>query len=180
MIASLHPAVVFGVTFNRAQRGDDAARRLVLADPQMKGDILLLYNNFRVLIDVVVCNPATRKALAAGSHEQRGVAAAQRRREKDTKYSKVLPQHLTYQDSFRFVVFAIEVGGTIDQPAMTWLNEFLVAAGMGGDLRVLLGLLSKSMARTTNAVMKDCRNRVTQLAPEGNPVAEAVAEDGEA
>jgi hypothetical protein len=180
VVSSLHPAVVYGVTFNRAQRGDDAARRLIPADPQMKGDILLLYNNYRVLIDVVVCNPATRKALAAGSHEQRGVAAAQRRREKDTKYSKVLPQHLTYQDSFRFVVFAIEVGGTIDQPAMTWLNEFLVAAGMGGDLRVLLGLLSKSMARTTNAVMKDCRNRVTQLAPEGNPVAEAVAEDGEA
>ena len=180
VVSSLHPAVIYGVTFNRAQRGDDAARRLIPADPQMKGDILLLYNNFRVLIDVVVCNPATRKALAAGSHEQRGVAAAQRRREKDTKYSKVLPQHLTYQDSFRFVVFAIEVGGTIDQPAMTWLNEFLVAAGMGGDLRVLLGLLSKSMARTTNAVMKDCRNRVTQLAPEGNPVAEAVAEDGEA
>ena len=51
---------------------------------------------------------------------------------------------------------------------------------LGGDLRVLLGLLSKSMARTTNAVMKDCRNRVTQLAPEGTPVAEAVAEDGEA
>ncbi len=72
------------------------------------------------------------------------------------------------------------MGGTIDQPAMTWLNEFLVAAGMGGDLQALLGLLTKSMARTTNAVMKNCRNRVTQLAPEGNPVAEAVAEDGDA
>ena len=71
------------------------------------------------------------------------------------------------------------MGGTIDQPAMTWLSEFLVAAGMGGDLRVLLGLLTKSIARTTNAVMKNCRNRVTQLAPEGNPVAEAAAEDGD-
>ena len=73
----------------------------------------------------------------------------------------------------------MEVGGTIDQPAMTWLSEFLTAAGMGGDLRSLLGLLSKSIARTTNSVMKDCRYRVTQLAPEDNLVAEAVAEDGD-
>jgi hypothetical protein len=179
VVQSLHPQVIYGVTYNRAQRGNDAARRLVAADPQMKGDILLLYNGFRVLIDVVVCNPATRKAIAAGSHEQRGVAAAQRRAEKESKYSKFLPAHLTYQDSFRFVVFAMEVGGTIDQPAMTWLSEFLTAAGMGGDLRSLLGLLSKSIARTTNSVMKDCRYRVAQLAPEVNLVAEAVAEDGD-
>lgn len=180
VIASLRPPVAYGVTFNRAQRGNDAAKRLARADPQMKGDILLLYNGMQVLIDVVVCNPASRKAIAAGSYEQEGIAAAQRRGEKNTKYARFLPSPLTYQDSFRFVVFAIEVGGTIDQPAMTWLNEFLVAAGMGGDLQALLGLLTKSMARTTNAVMKNCRNRVTQLAPEGNPVAEAVAEDGDA
>ena len=58
-------------------------------------------------------------------------------------------------------------------------SEFLIAACMGGDLRSFLGLLPKGIARTTNSRMKDGRYRVAQLAPEDNPVAEAVAEDGD-
>jgi hypothetical protein len=177
IIVSLYPRVVYGATANRAQRGDDEARRVRPAG-EMKGDILLRVHGKAILLDVVVCSPSTLKALAAGSHLNKGIAAAQRRNEKITKYAPYLPSGAEYEDVFEFVPLSIELGGYIDPPGFDWLSEFLTRAGMAGDLPQLTRTIAKSVARTTNLLVESCRSRLTQLAPEADPDPEAPAEGG--
>ena len=177
VIESLDPLVVYGVTANRAQRGNDAARKVRPAG-EIKGDILLRVRGKATLLDVVVCSPSTLKALAAGSHLNKGIAAAQRRNEKITKYAPYLPSGAEYEDVFEFVPLSIELGGYIDPPGFDWLSEFLTRAGMAGDLPQLTRTFAKSVARTTNLLVESCRSRLTQLAPEADPDPEAPAEGG--
>jgi hypothetical protein len=177
VIESLFPLVVYDVTANRAQRGNDAAKKVRPAG-EIKGDILLRVRGKATLLDVVVCSPSTLKALAAGSHLNKGIAAAQRRNEKITKYAPYLPSGAEYNDVFEFVPLSIELGGYIDPPGFDWLSEFLTRAGMAGDLPPLTRTIAKSVARTTNLLVESCRSRLTQLAPEADPDPEALAEGG--